>query len=373
MARRGGIGLGEMQAELLASAGKYCREKSPIDRVRRLLDDETGYDPAVWKEMVELGYLGIALPEAYGGAGLGIAEVVPVVEQMGRNLMGGPLLATTLAAQALLLAGTEQQKSTVLPGIASGTPASVALMEANGDWDPEAMECAAERDGGALVLQGRKTFVLDAHVARWVVASVRFADAPALVLLDAAALGRAEVRRETVIDETRRCFQLGLDGLRLPEDALLDVSATRAALARLELVGSLLVAAEMCGGGASCVDDTVSYLQTRTQFGRPIGSYQALKHPTVQAHVGMEQARSHLYAAAHGFDQPEEAEIAVRMAKAHAGTAFGFAADRAIQFHGAFGFTYECDAQLYRRRALWCEAQFGDALHHRRKLADLIL
>ena len=117
----------------------------------------------------------------------------------------------------------------------------------------------------------------------------------------------------------------------------------------------------------------IEYLTTRKQFGRPIGSYQALKHPLVDAHVGIEQARSHLYAAAHTFLKGETGEIAVRMAKAQAGPALAYAADRAIQFHGGFGFTYECDAQLFRRRALWCETQYGDALDQRRKLAALIL
>ena len=129
----------------------------------------------------------------------------------------------------------------------------------------------------------------------------------------------------------------------------------------------------MAGGGVSCVNLTVQYLVDRKQFGRPIGSYQALKHPTVDAHVGIEQARSHVYAAAHNFEKGKEGEISVRMAKAHSGSALAFAADRALQFHGGYGFTYECDAQLYRRRALWCENQHGDAIYQRRKLADLIL
>ena len=129
----------------------------------------------------------------------------------------------------------------------------------------------------------------------------------------------------------------------------------------------------MCGAGDSCVAYTVSYLNTRKQFGRLIGSYQALKHPTVDAHVRMEQSRSHVYAAAHTFGSGVEGEIAVRMAKAQTGPALAFAADRSIQFHGGSGFTYECDAQLYRRRALWGESQFGDAVHQRRLLGDLIL
>ena len=371
--RPGRIGLSDEQAELLELATKYCREKSPIAAVRRLIDDELGYDPAVFAEMAELGWQGIAIPEAYGGAGLELAEVVPVVEQMGSNLMGGPFLATTLAAQAVLTGGSEEQKSQVLPQLAEGVPAAVALMEAHADWDPCHIDCVAERRNDGLALRGSKTLVEGGAAAQWIVVSVALDGAPALVLLDADAIGACERRRETVIDETRRSIQLTLDGVTVSPSALLDVSLARATLARLELAGSLLASAEMCGGGASCITYTVAYLNTRKQFGRPIGSYQALKHPIVDAHVGIEQARSHLYAAAHSFEAGEEGEIAVRMAKAHTGPAFAYAADRAIQFHGGFGFTYECDAQLYRRRALWGESQHGDALYHRQKLADLIL
>ena len=373
MTRHGAIGLSDEQADILESATKYCHDKSPIEAVRRLIEDELGYESAVFAEMAELGWLGIAIPEAYGGAGLELAEVVPVVEQMGRNLMGGPFVSTTLAAQALLAGGTQAQKSRVLPELAAGAPAVLALMESHADWDPGHVEARAEHTGGGLLLSGTKTLVPDAACAKWIVASVSLDGAPALVLLDEAAIASCELRRETVIDQTRRAYRVGLDGVSIPESALLDPSRAAAALARTELAGSLLAAAEMCGGGVSCINYTVSYLNTRKQFGRPIGSYQALKHPIVDAHVGIEQARSHLYAAAHTFEKGEEGEIAVRMAKAHTGPAFAYAADRAIQFHGGFGFTFECDAQLYRRRALWCESQHGDALYHRRKLADLIL
>ena len=373
MSRHGPIGLSDEQAALLESATKYCGDKSPIETVRRLIEEELGYDPAVFAEMAELGWLGIAVPEAYAGAGLELAEVVPVVEQMGRNLMGGPFLSTTLAAQALLTGGTEAQKSRVLPKLVVGAPAALALMERHADWDPGHVECRAERRGAELALSGTKTLVVDGEAAQWIVASVSLDGSPALVLLDCEAIAACERRPETVIDETRRSVQLAFDGVSVPEDALLDVSLAHATLERIELAGSLLATAEMCGGGASCIDYTVAYLNTRKQFGRLIGSYQALKHPVVDAHVGIEQARSHLYAAAHTFEEGEEGEIAVRMAKAHTGPAFAYAADRAIQFHGGFGFTYECDAQLYRRRALWCENQHGDALYHRRRLADLIL
>jgi alkylation response protein AidB-like acyl-CoA dehydrogenase len=373
--RRGPIGLSEEQAELLESAAKFCADKSPIDAVRRLIDDELGYDPAVFGEIAELGWLGIAIPEEWGGAGLELAEVVPVVEHMGRHLMGGPFVSTTLAAQLLLAAGTEAQQREVLPQLAAGTPATLALSEPHADFDPTHVESTATREGDRLVLSGAKCLVLDAHVAKWMLVSVRLGGEIALVLLDADAIGACKSRREIVIDETRRSFRLDLDGVSLPASSLLDPARSAAGLARTELAGALLASAEMCGGGTSCIAYTVRYLNARKQFGRPIGAYQALKHTTVDAHLRLEQARSHLYAAAHCFDKTEdrEGEIAVRMAKAWTGPALAFAADRSIQFHGGYGFTYECDAQLYRRRALWGETQYGDAIHQRRLLAGLIL
>lgn len=371
--RHGMMGFSEEQAALLESAARFCAEKSPIATVRRLIEDDTGYDPAVFAEMGELGWLGVAIPEAFGGSGLGLAEVVPLAEQAGRRLLATPLVSTTLAAQALLAAGTEEQKSRVLPELAAGTPATVALAEPHGDFSPLPVDCRATRQGDELELAGTKVLVLDAAAARWAVVSVSFEGSAALVLLDADALAASAPVRESVMDETRRAYRIRLDGVRVPAAALLSGGDPAAALSRIELAGALLAAAEMCGAGFSCVDYTVEYLTTRKQFGRPIGSYQALKHPTVEAHLGMEQARSHLYAAAHSFEQEGEGEIAVRMAKAQVGPALGFAADRSIQFHGGFGFTYECDAQLYRRYAIFGETRFGDARYQRERLAELIL
>ncbi|MDG2048931.1 MAG: acyl-CoA/acyl-ACP dehydrogenase [Myxococcota bacterium] len=371
--RSGPIGLSDEQAALLESAAKYCKDQSPIDVVRGLIEDEQGFSAEVFQEMAEFGWLGIAIPEADGGAGLDMAEVVPVVEQMGRRLMAGPFVASTLVAQAIVVAGTQSQKQKVLPALADGAPGTLLLSEPHCHFDPLQIRCQAVRNQDGLILSGTKCLGLDVPVAHWALVSAIYEGEPALVLLDQAALQSASLRREVVIDETRRSFRVDLDGVRVPSDALLETGRVRDALARLELTGALLAAAEMCGAGQSCIDYTVDYLNQRKQFGRPIGSYQALKHTTVHAHIQIEQARSHLYAAAHVFGGGVEAEIAVRMAKAAAGPALAFAADRAIQFHGGYGFTYECDAQLYRRRAIWGEAQFGDAMYQRRRLADLIL
>lgn len=370
--KRATLGFSEEQAQLLDVATSFCRDKSPIDVVRGLLEDERGYDDAVWNEMAELGWLAIAVPEEFGGIGLGLAEVVPVVEQMGRNLMATPFASTTLAAQAVLVGGTDAQKQEWLPELASGSIGTLALMESHGDWDLGHIEATATRKDGQLMLEGRKTFVEYADTARYIIATVSLEGAPALVMIDRTTLGADALRRETIIDETRRSYQLNLDGVSVPESALLDPARAEETLAHLDLATSLLLSAEMCGGAFSTIAYIVEYLTTRKQFGKIIGSYQALKHPAVDAHVAYEQARSHLYSAAFNFTQQGEGEVATRMAKAQAGDAMSFAADRAIQFHGGFGFTYDCDAQLYRRRSLYCEAQRGDSVYQRRKLADML-
>lgn len=367
------IGFSEEQAQLMEVATSFCRDKSPVEKVRALLTDELGYDQATWDEMVELGWLAIAVPEELGGIGLGLAEVVPVVEQMGRALMTGPFVSTTLAAQALVVAGTESQQANLLPELCEGAVATLALSEPSGSWELGEVECSASRSGDTITLSGRKTFVENAAAAKWIIASVALDGAPALVAVERATLTEGALRREVVIDETRRSYQVTLDGVTVPASSLLDVSKVPEALAHIHLCANLLLSAEMCGGAASVIDYTVDYLKTRKQFGKYIGSYQALKHPIVDAHVAYEKARSHLYSAAFNFTQQGEGEITTRIAKAEAGDALSFAADRAIQFHGGFGFTYDCDAQLYRRRSLWCENQFGDAVYHRTKLAELML
>lgn len=358
------------QQQLLEIAEIFSGNKSPMDAVRRQLEAESSIAPELWREIADLGWLGIAIPEEYGGSGLSLGEVATIVEPMGRNLFSSPLISTTLAAQAILRGGGEQQKSQWLPRLAAGTVAALALTEAHGDWDLTNLTCSATRDGDRLHLSGGKTFVTDAEMADLFLISVELAGEPHVVLVEPSDFGANAMHREIVIDESRRSHALSLDGVSIHLDNLLP----SANLHRLHLAACLLYAAEMCGGTAGIINIMVDYLTTRRQFDHFIGAYQALKHPMVDALVGLEQARSHLYHAATVFDMNEgRGEVAVRMAKAQAADAFAFASDRAIQFHGAFGFTYECDAQLYRRRALWCEQQHGDGAHHRKHLAELLL
>ncbi|PHS22328.1 MAG: acyl-CoA dehydrogenase [Robiginitomaculum sp.] len=369
----GQLGFSEAQGDLMEVAKRFCRDQSPIQKVRALMEDDLGHDPDVWNEMAALGWLSIAIPEEYEGGGLGMAEIVPIMEQMGRYFLAGPFFSTSMAAQALLVGGTEVQKQNYLPKIAAGSVATLALSEQSGNWDLTAITARASHTDQGLALSGEKFFVRDAAAANWIIASVVLDDKAALVLISRDDLPEGALRREVIIDETKRAFALKLDGITVPKSALLDPAQAEATLAHIHLCANLLSTAEMCGGTQNVIDYTLDYLRTRKQFGRTIGSYQALKHPSVDAYTGYEKARSLLYSAAHSFNEQGTGEIATRMAKAQADTAYAYAADRSIQFHGGFGFTYECDAQLYRRSAIWHASQYGDAAYHRKKLAALLL
>lgn len=369
------ITFSDEQSMLLDTATEFFRDKSPVARVRDLLLSERGYDEAVWREMVALGWSGLGIPEAQGGSDLGLAAAVTIAEPMGRSLSATPWLSTQLFT-AGVLAGSEAQRNQYLPAVAEGAIGTVALCETDGAWDLTSASLDISRGDGELCLSGVKTFVLNAAIAEYLLVSGSHEGAPALVLLHGEDLAGASVRRETVIDETRRSFELDLDHLKVPADRLIQGNAARAGLQAIRSAALLLISAESAGGIAGVLSVLVEYLNTRTAFGRKIGSYQGLKHPTVDVLIGLERSRSHLYHAAsllEADEDPMSVEIALRMAKAETSDSFAFAGDRAIQFHGGFGFTWECDAQLYLRRALWAQYAFGDAIHHRRHLADALI
>lgn len=361
------------QAMLLDIATNFCHEKSSIGTVRRQIASEWGFDRGLWGEIAELGWLGVAVPERFGGSGLSLADVTAIVEPMGRHLAGTPFTSTQVFIQALLAGGTEQQQRDVLPQICRGSIGSVALFESDGDWDLEHIETSVVVAADAARLSGAKTLVCDAAVADFLLVSVSLAGVPALAIINATDLPRERTTRETVIDETRRAYNLDLTGVSVPASSLITGEKARAALKVIRDSALLFASAEAAGGIAGVLEVIVGYLNTRSAFGRKIGSYQSLKHSCADILVGLERTRSHVYHAASLLAAGEDAEVALRMAKVEAGDSFVFAGDRAIQFHGGFGFTYDCDAQLYLRRALWLQYAFGDATHHRRRLADLLL
>ena len=374
------IAFSDDQAMLLDAATRFCQDRASSLSVRAQLGSATGFERSVWHEIVQQGWLGIAIPEAHGGSGLGIGACAVIAEPLGRHGLALPFASTQLCIQGLLAGGDEAQQAAWLPRLGQGAIGTVAVFEDDGDWDLSRPACKAEPSGDQLRLHGHKTQVTDAAVADLLLVSVLLDGAPALALLPASALAAGQLQAETPNDEARRSARLDLGGLTLPRSALITGPAATYALQAIQRAAWLLASAEAAGGMAGALALMVDYLNTRSAFGRKIGSYQALKHGCADILVALERSRSHLHHAATMLDEAmaaptdadasARADIALRMAKAEAGDGLVQAGDRAVQFHGGFGFSYDCDAQLFLRRGLWLQAWFGDAQHQRRRLAD---
>jgi alkylation response protein AidB-like acyl-CoA dehydrogenase len=332
----------EEHALLRAEARRWLEERFPIGRVRALADGDAGEDPADWKELGSLGWLGLCVPEKYGGAGLGAVHLSVLLEETGRRLLPCPLLSSTLAALALGQSGSEAQRERWLEPLASGESRVVLAAGSDAVW-------GAER--------------ADLLVAR---RADRFAIVPARG-------AGARIEPEVVLDRTRRSARVNLDAVKLDSAAFLPASADEV-LAKLTPWACVALAAEMAGGADALLTLTAAYTATREQFGKPIGSFQAVKHPLVNVLIGVEGLRSLVYAAATALDAGDaDAEALARMAKAKACDVYVFAASRAVQLHGGFGFTLDCDAHLYLKRAQTTRPAFGDAMHQRRWLAEKLL
>ena len=363
------ISFSDEQAMLLETATDFCQKRSPMQAVRGSLD-ATEVNRELWAEMAGLGWLGISIPESFGGLGLGVDSLVPIVEAMGRQLMGSPYFGSVLATETLVRDGTEEQKAKWLPALANGSIATLALSEEDGSWLLENVTVVATNKEGTLTLNGRKCFVTDADIADLLIVSVMLEGNAVLALVQRDQLSGSAFRRETVIDQTRRSFQVDFDGVEIPINQVLEA----ADFGHLEQVAMLLLSAEMSGGLSGVLHLIVEYLTTRKAFDRYIGSYQSLKHPASDILLSLEAVRSHLYHAATEITNGgAEREAAVLMAKSIASEAYAFAGDRAVQFHGGFGFTFDCDAQLFLRRALWCQHQFGDENYLRQRLEPMLL
>jgi len=316
------------QAMIMKSAREFCRKKSPISSVREMLETDNGFESASWDEMVELGWTGATIPEAFGGIGLEIGSVIAIAESMGRYMLSTPFFSVTLAAQAILRAGTEAQKKTWLPKIADGVIGTLALLDSE-DWGSDIIAVTANEENDKLTLSGTKWLVADAGAAEFFIVSVNYNNSPAMVIVNREQLKADAMKRHLLIDETKRAFKVDFSGVDVEMSELLDPAASAKTLRDLKLIGALLTAAEATGSAAAALDLTIEYLKNRKQFGRLIGSYQALKHPTVEILNQMEHARSHLYHAATIIgDEPldEDMEIACRMAKEQATEALLFAA-----------------------------------------------
>lgn len=347
-------------------ARRFFRERAGNEAFRALAEDEVGHDPAVYRDLAELGYAGLVLPEEHEGGGLGWLHLALVFEEAGRGLYCGPLLATTVAGVAIALAGSSEQKSRWLPKLGSGEARGAYAWVGRGGSPEAAAAVGTVDDEGKL--SGLLEHVVDGASADVLVAPFAGPEGPALYLFERGAEGLS-VHDEKNIDPTRRTARLVLDGVageRLTADVtVIDAIVTRATLA---------LAAEMVGAAESALLVTRDYALVREQFGRKIGSFQGVKHPLVDMMIGIESARSLVYGAAAALDAGgHDGPVLVRMAKAMASDVFAFGVRKAVQLHGGIGFTWECDVHYYFRRAMWARANLGDAGFHRKRLGQTML
>src|SRR6185437_3567161 len=338
-----------------------------------LMETTEGYDPAVWSQMAEqLGLQSLTIPEEYGGSGFGYVELLVVLEEMGAALLCAPFFSTVaLAANAVLTSGDESAKKYLLPGLASGeTIGTLAITEDNGRWDFDGVELAATQDGDGWVLNGHKSFVLDGHLADLIVVVGRTAQGISLfgVKGDAAGLTRTPL---ATMDQTRKQARLEFEGTAAWLIGT-DGAAEDGIRKTLDLA-AVALAAEQVGGAQHCLDSSVEYAKTRIQFGRPIGSFQAIKHKCADMLLEVESAKSAAYYAAWAAaEDNEELPVVASLAKAYCSDAYFHAAAENIQIHGGIGFTWEHDAHLYFKRAKSSEILLGDATYHRELLAQRI-
>jgi alkylation response protein AidB-like acyl-CoA dehydrogenase len=370
------FGFTETQQTLKNTTRQFLAAECPLSEVRKQMETDTAFDPALWKKIAEQGWTGILFPEEYGGFGMGMVELAAVVEEMGRMLMPGPYLSTVLlAGSALNFAGTEAQKQRYLAPICSGEAvATLAFLEESASWSPDAVRLQACSTAEGFRLSGRKAFVPDAQVATFILCAARLANELALFVVPTGAKG-VTVRPTPAIDGTRKLYEVMFDAVVLPADALLArgkqaVEAVEHAFA----VSTVGLVAEMVGGMQRLLEMTVDYAKTRKQFGRPIGQFQAVQHLCADMLLLTESSRSAAYFAAWALgENSPEAEAAVSVAKAYASDAYREVGNKAIQVHGGMGFTWENDAHLYYRRAKGSEIAFGDANWHRERLACLVV
>jgi alkylation response protein AidB-like acyl-CoA dehydrogenase len=368
----------EEQEELRRTVRQFLESKSPSTEVRRLMETTEGYDPAVWSQMAEqLGLQSLHIPEEYGGQGFSFVELAIVLEEMGRVLLCAPYFSTVvLATNAILNAGSPDDRKALLPGIASGeTIAALAFTEPNGKWDAAGITMEATQAGGNWTLSGTKSFVIDGHTANTIVVVARTAgssgvDGIAFFTVDGDASGLTRTPLATM-DQTRK--QAKLEFANVSATPLGTPGDGFAAFSKTLDQAAVALANEMIGGAQFVLDMSVEYAKVRVQFGRPIGSFQAIKHKCADMLLEVESGKSAAYYAAWAAaEDNEELPVVAALAKAYISDAYFHCAAENIQIHGGIGFTWEHDAHLYFKRAKSSEIFLGDATYHRELLAQRI-
>ncbi|MBW2245324.1 MAG: acyl-CoA dehydrogenase family protein [Deltaproteobacteria bacterium] len=373
--------LSEEQQFLRDTAAEFLDEKSPVTHLRELRDgkEASGFSRPLWKEMSELGWAGILVPEEYGGSGLGFAELGVVIEECGRRLSPYPLLSTVvLGASAVLLGGSESQRKDILPGVCAGETILALASQEQGRFHPYQVESRAERSGDGYRITGEKKFVLDGHVADQLIVVARTAGNPGgrdgltLFLVDSAVAG-LEIKRSNMVD-SRNAARVRLDGVEVGADRVLgEVGAGAEILDPLHDRACVALSAELLGISLEVFERTVEYLKTREQFGVLIGSFQGLKHRAAEMFCELELAKSIVLDALRAIDEKrlDSARLA-SAAKARTSDAASLVTREGVQMHGGIGMTDEEEIGLFLKRAKAAELSFGDAAFHRDCFAGLM-
>lgn len=362
------------QEQFRSAIRRFLNDRSPTTEVRRLMSTAEGYDPAVWRRLSEdLALPGIHIPEQYGGAGFGMVELCIVTEELGRALLCAPYFSTAvLAANAILNSGAEARKSALLPDLAKGARlAALAITESDGNWDPAGIAVVATPDADGYRLDGVKSYVVDGHVADLLIVAARTPktagrEGLALFTLDAQA-GGVERRLLESMDPTRKIARIDFHGAHAQPLGNLDDGAKP--IFRTLDQAAIALANEMVGGAQALFDSAVNYAQLRVQFGRTIGSFQAIKHKLADLLLDVELAKSAAYYAAQAaaVDDPEWPALA-SLAKAAASETYLHTAAECIQIHGGIGFTWDNDTHLWFKRAKSSEVFLGQPSYHRELL-----
>ena len=370
------LGLDEAQQMLKNSARAFLEAECPDTYVREMEEDERGYTPELWQKMAEQGWLGLILPEQYGGVGLTFLDLAILLEEMGRAMLPGPFFSTAvMAGMTILDAGSESQKQELLPRIAEGQLIlTLALTEPSARWDAVGVETVAEASGDSYVISGTKLFVPNAHVSDYIIVAARTGKGDediSLFLVPRETDGVSQTMLKTIASD--RQSEVALDNVTVPSSALIgELNKGWETIRKVLQWGAVGKCAEMVGGSQQVLYMTVEYAQQRVQFGRPIGSFQAVQHHCANMATDVEGTRYITYQAAWRLAEGLPAEKDVATAKAWVSEAYRRVCALGHQCHGAIGFTKEHNMQLYSRRAKAAELAFGDADFHLETVAEAI-
>jgi len=363
----------EEQEQLREFVNQFMESYSPESKVRELMETDLGYDAETWSMMAgQLGLQSLIIPEEYGGQGFGYVELIVVLEEMGRALLCSPFFSTVvLAANTLIHSGDDAAKSELLPGIASGeTIATLAFTEESGKWGSDGITMLASVSSDGWELNGTKMYVLDGNAASLIIVAACTDKGISLFKVDGDSDGLSRTQLATM-DMTRKQSRLDFENVKAT--LIGEEGEGWATLERVLDLAAVALAAEQVGGAQQCLDTAVQYAKDRVQFGRPIGSFQAIKHKCADMLLEVESAKSAAYYAGWcAAEMNDELPSVASLAKAYCSEAYFNTTAENIQIHGGIGFTWEHPAHLYFKRAKSSELLFGDPTYHRELLAQRI-